>query len=847
MSACSLSHRAPLSRAFRNTASLFRRNSARDNFAAKISGAKINRFHVTTFSLLTAMLLLSFFSVTDASAQSTGASLSGRVTDQNSAAITGAQVTLRGEDANAETHSAVTDDSGTFRFEKLSAGTYLLNVTVSNFSPLARQILVTENGAMNLAFVLQPRAIAEEIIVNANRIAAAPEAVERIPGAVDVLDEETLQTSRVFTATEALRKVTGINARDEEGFGLRPNIGIRGLNPTRSTKVLLLEDGLPLTFAPYGDNASYYHPPIDRFQMIEVLKGSGQILYGPVTVGGVINYITPPPPPRWSGSVTLVGGNRSYFNGHANFGGRIGNTGLLFDFLRKQGAGARENTRSGLNDFNFKSVSSFGERQALTFRFNRFSERSNVTYSGLREDEYQANPRGNIFRNDFFDGDRFGASATHVFIFNSATVLTTNVYGSRFSRDWWRQSSNSNQRPNDSLDPNCGGVANLNTMCGNEGRLRDYLNFGIEPRLHLTSRFFGMRGETDLGARAHFETQDRQQQNGDFPMARSGRLVEDNERRNKAYSAFIQHRFLFNRFTVTPGLRVEHIRYERTNRPTATNNNALSTAKTHLTQLIPGLGISYSPAFNTTLFAGAHRGFAPPRTEDIISASGGSVDLDPELSWNYEIGARTAPFRGLQFEATLFRMDYENQIVSASLAGGAGSLLTNGGETLHQGVEFTGRLDSGALLQSPHNFNFRLAYTFLPVAKFTGTRFSNITGFRATSVSGNRLPYAPEHLLNLNFGYSHPSGFNVLIESVHVGKQFADDLNTVTPTPDGQRGLIPDSMIWNATLNYTVERWHTTFFFTTKNLFDKLYIADRSRGILPGTPRLAQAGVKFNF
>ncbi len=838
----------PLSspRAYRDLASPFLHHSIRNKFAGKFLHNNINSLRATAFSLVAVALLLLSFSVSNAPAQSTGASLSGRVTDQNSAAITGAQVTLRGENRNAVTRSAVTDDSGAFRFEKLGAGTYLLSVTMNNFSTLTRQVPVIGISATDLELVLQPRHIAEEIIVNVNRIAAAPEAVERIPGAVDVLDEETLQTSRVFTATEALRKVTGINARDEEGFGLRPNIGIRGLNPTRSTKVLLLEDGLPLTFAPYGDNASYYHPPIDRFQSVEVLKGSGQILYGPVTVGGVINYITPPPPPRWSGSVTLVGGNRSYFNGHANFGGRIGNTGLLFNFLRKQGEGARENTRSGLNDFNFKSVSTFGERQALTFRFNHFGERSNVTYSGLREDEYRANPRGNIFRNDFFDGDRFGASATHVFVFNSASILTTNIYGSRFSRDWWRQSSNSNQRPNDSSDPNCGGVANLNTTCGNEGRLRNYINFGIEPRLHLTSRFFGTGGETDLGARAHFETQNRQQQNGDFPTARSGRLVEDNERRNKAYSAFIQHRFLFNRFIVTPGLRVEHIRYERTNRLTSTNN-IFSTGKTHLTQLIPGLGVSYTPAPNTTLFAGAHRGFAPPRTEDIISASGGTVDLDTELSWNYEIGARTAPFRGLRFEATLFRMDYENQIVPASLAGGAGSLLTNGGETLHQGAEFTGRVDSSALLRSPHNFSFRLAYTFLPVAKFTGTRFSNITDFRATSVSGNRLPYAPEHLLNLNFGYSHSSGFNTVIEGVYIGKQFADDLNTVAPSPDGQHGLVPDHLIWNATLNYTVERLNMTFFFTAKNLFDKLYITDRSRGILPGTPRLAQAGVKFNF
>ena len=104
--------------------------------------------------------------------------------------------------------------------------------------------------------------------------------------------------ARAFNVDEALRKVPGITARSEEGFSQRPNIGVRGLNPTRSSKVLLLEDGLPLSYAPYGDNASYYHPPLDRFSEIEVVKGAGQIPYGPMTVGGVINYRTPPIPSR---------------------------------------------------------------------------------------------------------------------------------------------------------------------------------------------------------------------------------------------------------------------------------------------------------------------------------------------------------------------------------------------------------------------------------------------------------------------------------------------------------------------------------------------------------------------
>ena len=783
-------------------------------------------------------------------AQQSRSSISGHVLDQNGAAINNAVVRLR-QKSTAFDRTASTDASGSFRFDDLVQSEYDVSVRGEGFSNVTQELLLAAGENRELDLILKPGPIAASVVITSTRLAGTPETIERTPGSVDIIDSKTLEDSRAFTFSEALRKVTGINARDEEGFGLRPNIGIRGLNPTRSTKVLLLEDGIPFTYAPYGDNASYYHPPVDRFESIEVLKGSGQILYGPVTVGGVINYITPPPPVEPSGYVSLVGGNRDYFNGHISYGGTWRGTGLLFDYTRKQGEAAREDQRTGLNDFNFKAVSPIGSRQALTIKANYYGERSHITYSGLREDEYRANPRQSIFRNDHFSGNRYGASVTHALVLNSNLTLTTNAYGSIFHRDWWRQSSNSGERPNRLRtlaggDPDCRGMIDLNTTCGNQGRLRRYYVRGIEPRLRATYRLFGFRNETDFGGRIHFETQERQQQNGDLPDSRSGVTVESNRRRNSAYSAFVQNRMLFGKLTVTPGLRVERINFERTNR--LVNNGSGVTGRTSLTQWVPGIGVSYQAAQNTTVFAGVHRGFAPPRTEDIINnATGGSIDLDPELSWNYELGIRSRPFSGLSLEATLFRMDYENQIIPASLAGGVGTALTNGGETIHQGLEFAGRVDSGAILKSEHNFYVRTAYTYLPDAKFTGARFSNISGFSTTSITGNRLPYAPEHLLNASFGYSNPSGLDAFAEAVYVGRQFGDDLNTIQPTPDGQRGLIPSSTIWNATGNYRVEQMRTTFFITVKNLFDRTYIADRSRGILPGSPRLLQVGFKFRF
>ena len=767
--------------------------------------------------------------------------ISGRVMDANGASVPNATVVLIRRDVRFE-RQVVTDAGGVFEFAGVVEGDYRISAVARSFGESVRNLRITggESGAID--FVLQPARVAAEVSVTSNSVAGTQESLSEIPGSIERVGPQTLENARVFNFSEALRKVSGINVRDEEGFGLRPNIGIRGTNPTRSTKILLLEDGLPLTYAPYGDNASYYHPPVDRYESIEVLKGSGQIAYGPVTVAGVVNYITPNPPGKPTFNFLLEGGNRRFFKGGAGFGGTFGRFGVLANFTRKQGDGARENTNSKLNDFSSKLNYTINDRNLLSGKFTAYTEDSNVTYSGLTEAEFALNPRGNIFKNDFFYGERYGGAVQHVGILTDKINLTTNFYAAYFSRDWWRQSSNSAQRPNRlNVDPDCRSLADLNTTCGNEGRLRKYHTVGFEPRLNAIFDTGSVRNEFTGGFRVHWEKQNRRQENGDTPTSRSGVASEINLRENFAASGFIQNRFVFGDFAVTPGVRVERINYKRENRLA----NPAAIGKTELTQIIPGIGIAYSGLKNTTFFAGAHRGFAPPRTEDIVSNTGGVVELDSELSWNYEVGVRTRPFRGAAIESAFFRNDYENQIVPASIAGGTGATLTNGGETLQQGFELSGQVDAGEIFRTPHNFYFRAAYTWLPIAEFRGNRFSSVTP--TVLVTGNRLPYAPEHLLTASVGYAHPKGFDALLENVYVGRQFSDDLNTINPTANGQRGAISAQTYWNATANYRVEKWRTTFFVTMKNIFDRTFIIDRSRGILPSSPRLVQTGVKVNF
>jgi Fe(3+) dicitrate transport protein len=695
----------------------------------------------------------------------------------------------------------------------------------------------------------EPPGAADEVTAPRVDVVGTAENLERIPGSAEVLSPQELEIARVFTTTEALRKAAGVNVRDEEGLGLRPNIGIRGLNPTRSTKVLLLEDGVPLAYAPYGDNASYYHPPVERFDRIEILKGAGQLMFGPQTAGGVINYITPLPTQEQSGFVSLSGGNREYLGAHA----RYSRSNILLDYVHKQADGSRDNTNSKIDDLNFKAVLSMGSGQALTLRANYYGEDSQLTYSGITQAE--ADNFGleyNPFKNDSFAANRVGASATHEIQLGTNAVLTTNVYGALFHRDWWRQSSNTNDTQCNASYPLVGGLnfqqqraAGIEVdpdLCNSiQGRLRDYSTWGVEPRLRLNHAAFGIDNELDLGVRAHYETQKRKQENGTSPFARSGTVVENNKRTADAYAAFIQNRFMFGAWTVTPALRVENIHYQRDNRLTG------DSGKTTLTEWLPGLGATWNPGPDTTVFAGIHRGFSPPRVEDLIDNTGTVVDVPAESSTNIELGVRGVARPGLAYQGAVFHNQFDPQVVVGSVAGGNTPLAT--GETLYVGAELSGRADFAPLLGMRQDVYLRGSFMWLPTAEIESQfiKVSDGLPVAATDVTGNRLPYAPEYLANVALGYNHSSGFNGEIELVYVGEQFGDFANTVAPSADGQLGLIDSYTLVNLALNYTVKQWGLTAFFAVKNIMDEDYIADRTRGILPGTPRLYQAGLKYEF
>jgi len=732
-----------------------------------------------------------------------------------------------------------TDEQGQFRLSSLAAGVYTISATHPDFEAAAGAAPVSP-GAEAQTVLRFPRLRAGHMQVDV--IGGEPEAALReIPGSASLVTSQELAAQQAADANEVLRGLPGVHIREDSGpAGMRLNIGIRGLNPDRSRTLLVLEDGLPVALAPYGEPEMYYSPPIDRMCRLEVLKGSGSIVHGPQTIGGVLNFITPDPPSRPQGTLQLTGGQRAYFSGQASYGGTKRNRGWHLNVLRKQSDGWR-GLYYDINDALAKLNLVLSDYQRLGLKFGFYDEKSNSTYLGLTESQFRANPGFNSVPDDLLKVRRYSGSLFHQVILSPRALLSNSLFGYTTTRNWRRQDFDRTRRPGVSYRSVVGDEIYLRDTSGNNNRSFDVV--GADSRLSLEHRLLGWNQRLETGLRYLYEEHRDRRVDGSHYLALSGELREDERRHGRAVSGYLQNRMLLSRqVTLTPGLRLERYRYVRhiLRQPVGGVPADVSIRNGDgVFKAIPGAGVAVQLASPLTVFAGAHRGFAPPRVKDAITRAGVSLQLEAELSWNYEVGARLALSRPLRAEATLFAIDFENQIIPAAQSGGATTTLINGGETLHRGAEFLLAADWARVAGPRFGLWTEVRYTWLPTARFTGGIYR-----------GNRLPYAPESTLALRAGYRHQRGFSFQLDGTRVSDQFGDNRATIKASADGTVGLLPAYWVWNLAAGYELqrERWTVSPFVTVKNLANAFYISSRAPlGIQPGMFRQVNLGVKLRF
>lgn len=807
-------------------------------------------------SLLLLLIVSSLMFINALRAQNLPGIISGKVvSEESSGQLSGVRITLR--DTPYETLS---NAEGAFALSAIPAGNYTLIAEAAGHDLSSLACKVQPGVELQLRIVLSTRLVEmPQITILDDRKGI----FGTVPGSVTYLDKKEINRIDPVSGNEVLRRSPGLHVVDEEGAGLRVNIGVRGLDPDRSRSVLVLEDGVPVALAPYGEPEMYYSPAIDRMAGVEVIKGSGSIMYGPQTIGGVINYISADPPASEQGTVLLRGGQGGFFTGNIGYGNTYGKAGIQVNYLRKQ-VDDLAGLNYRINDLSAKLRIQLSERASVGVKLGVYDEESNSSYVGITQSMFNAggNDFSRLAPDDLLAIRRYSLSATHKFYFNENWRLATTAFGYTTQRNWRRQDFAYNENASGQLaaaPSNHTGVTwgDKTTPGGaiymrltNAHRNRAFDVAGLESRLTGNYMIGNLRNEVSAGARAIHERAFEQRIDGATPAAVSGSIREDEIRTGVGLSAFLHNRTALNeRLSVTAGMRVENFSYTRDIRRGRYNNVNKDTslvASSNLMAFIPGIGFNYKLTNDIGVFGGIHRGFAPPRVKDAISGDGMAYELGAELSWNTELGMRGKLPTGVSYEFTAFYMDFANQIIPVSeSSGGQGVGLVNGGATRHYGAEIGVTGDVNQWIKIKDVLQISVSATYVE-ANFSTDRF--IGGNDAVNISGNRTPYAPKWNISSAITYESKYGFGARLTSTYIADQYSDILNTVVPHANGRNGMIPAYHVLDGGLTYRADKINSVFSLSVKNITDERYIVSRRpQGIRVGMPRFITAGVRVQF
>ena len=695
------------------------------------------------------------------------------------------------------------------------------------------------------------------------------DALQKVPGSGTLITAKEIERAQPVDVSEMLRRVPGLIATQQESNGLRLDVGIHGLDPGRSRRVLILEDGVPVSVNPYSEPDIYYVPAVERMRGIEVVKGSGNILFGPQTIGGVINFLTLVPPDHrhetaeidagfWSGDRCRGGGPCLLGNRPEGYASVLVSHGdapsehvrYVLQLLHKESEGTRLEGFS-ITDAIGKVVFDTGARGEATLKLAFRDDEAMSDDNGLTQAMYLADPRQpTLSPADRISQQRYDASITQVQRIDDSAKLTTIAYAYRTQRIWNRQDYDRNT-PGASLLPLgqydywvgdttlTGGALyfrNTDTILD-----RHYDVAGVEPKLEWRAQTGGIGHTINVGARLLYETAHYDQRSGATPTSDAGTLDYVFDHHTWALATYAEDRLeVRDWLLVTPGVRIEEASFS-SDVTREGDMDVSQAAGGWAGGVIPGIGmVAGTPQAN--VYGGMHVGWAPPRVTSPISPKPGTtaVELQPESSINYEIGTRLTYKRLLHLEGTAYLIDFNNQVISSSGLASSSSGATeqvNGGGTRHYGIEGGASFAVAELLGwQPSAVDLGLRYTFAHAT------------FDSGPYSGNWLPYAPFATLVGTLDVAHPSGVAGELAWTYVGEEFTDAQNTLIPDATGRTGKIPAYQTVDVMLRYKLRGTGLTFKLALKDAINQTYVfARRPDGIQVGGFSQALAGVRWDW
>lgn len=681
--------------------------------------------------------------------------------------------------------------------------------------------------------------------------------------------KESLETFQYTDVNRALKQAPGVYVREEDGLGLRPNIGLRGTHPDRSKKIVLMEDGVLSGPAPYSAPAAYYTPSLLRTDSLEVFKGFSAVTMGPNSIGGAVNYLSKSLREKSGQGVDLQYGSFNTLKARAESHTVKPWGGLLLQGARVQTDGFKKLDGGGdtgyfQNDLLLKSLYRLPSRDGLMndleLKLTFANENSHETYLGLTSEDFdqQFDRRYRASQLDDMKWDHWSYSLRHRTQLSANTTFDTVAYRHDFTRTWYRLERfvDGTRLRDVVLNPTLGdnpfyldilqGDMNSTDFSGG-GNLeifrnhRKFFSQGVQTQFANESTLGTHRNVLEIGARLH-QDQIRRNHTSDTYEMLDGQMtrttdptqIEDlNQERTTAGLINFKNDLNLNKWTLTAAGRYEHAEFTYKNLQTGEKITRSEEA------FVPGASVGYllSPTLSTRLSAN--------RAVTLAGLDRRGAE-EQEKAWIYEWGwvyylEDEAP----QFEIVAFLSDYQNITGTCTSSTGCDpnqlDQQFSGGQASVKGLEARyAQIFHWGKLGFPVQFN----------ATFFEAQFDNDFETRnvewgsdsATLVpirKGDPLPYVPDSQYNLILGLQRHR-FSTEASIIYQGRMY-DQSYPVNRREIPAYGIID----WRA--RYQVSK-NLTFSLSADNILGRKYLSSlRPFGYRPGKPQSFFAGIKYDF
>ncbi|WP_373516511.1 TonB-dependent receptor domain-containing protein [Pricia sp.] len=799
--------------------------------------------------------------------------LSGTITDPGSQVLSEAEVYLKALDLFANT-----DSDGEYVLNNIPEGNYQLIVFAYGYRVNKINFQITSDTVLDA--VLEPlgEQLSEVVVTQQREQVFALKQLKKVEGTAIyagkksevVLMSGLTGNMAANNARQIYSQVVGLNIYDSGDAGLQLNIGGRGLDPNRTSNFNTRQNGYDISADVLGYPESYYTPPAEALEEIQVIRGAASLQYG-TQFGGLVNFKFKRPDP--DKKIELVSrqtlGSYDLFTSFNSLGGTVGKLGYYTYFNYKDGNGFRPNSQYDSKNFYVHIDYQFTDRTKLTLE-TTFMDYLAKQAGGLTDAQFYEDPSfSNRSRNWFgVDWKLYSLRLDHQF--SSKTDFSLNLFGLDATRKALGFRTNRVSQPDDLNEPR-------------ELLVTDFRNWGAEARLLTRYKIRDKDAVLLLGAK-YYQSQNQQKQGSGTTASDADFSFTDAQYPNYEPQSQFEYPNLnlalfgeniFNlspKFTLTPGFRLEHIKtqsegtYKNIAEDLAGNvilNEEIEDARTFdRTFVLLGIGATFKALSGMELYANFSQNYRSVTFTDIQTVNP-SFQVDPNITdedgFTADIGARGRLKNLLSYDVSAFGLLYDDRL---------GEVLKNqtrigaNGQEIETGnvVRFRGNIGTAFMYGLESFGDLNIQETFFPATeKLKLNYFVNLALTRSeylsseeNNVEGNQVEFIPDVNLKtgLNFGYGNLLGS---FQYTYLSKQFTDATNAPQDVDDNQRGIegsIPAYDILDLSLSYSYKNWKLEA--GINNLLDNSYFTQRATGypgpgIIPAQPRTLYTTLQFKL